>query len=59
MIASGGVTHLTRSGDVVVDAAPAGGVKALKLVPKLRVDRGSNRSEGWGNVRRSQRCLVH
>ena len=38
MISSGGIPHLTHSGDIiVVDAAPAGGVKALKLVPKLKL----------------------
>lgn len=62
MVASGGIPHLTRNGDIVVDAAPAGGLKALKLVPKLKVgrDRESDRAESWRKERRgSQRCLVH
>ena len=62
MVASGGIPHLTRNGDIVVDAAPAGGLKALKMVPTLKVDkdRESDRAEHWGKERRgSQRCLVH
>ena len=60
IISSGGIPHLTRNGDIIVDAAPAGGVKALKLVPKLKVGRDRDGGENWGNARRrSQRCLVH
>ena len=60
MVSSGGIPHLTPRGDIVVDSAPAGAVRALKLVPKLKVDR--NRAEDWGNARRrrgSQQCPVH
>ena len=58
MVSSDGIPHLTHSGDIVVDAASAGVVRALKLVPKLKVDR--DMAEHWGNVRRgSQQCLVH
>ena len=50
--------HLTPRGDVVVDTAAAGAVRAVKLVPKLKVDR--DRAENWGNTRKgSQLCLVH
>ena len=60
MATSGGIPHLTRNGDIVVDAAPAGAGRALKLVPKLKVDRDRARVENWGKERRgSQRCLVH
>ena len=59
MVSSGSIPHLTSRGDVVVDTVPAGAVRVLKLVPKLRVDRDRIRAEGWGKARRgSQRCLV-
>lgn len=60
MVFSGGIPHLTRNGDIVVDAAQAGAGRALKPVRKLKVDRGRERGENRGKERRgSQRCLVH
>ena len=58
MVSSGGIPHLTPRGDIVVDSTPAGAARALKLVPKLKVDR--DRREDWGKARRgSQQCRVH
>lgn len=61
MVSLGGSPHLTASGDIVIGAAPAGSIGALKLVPKLKAPETEKEVEkSWDNRRRaSQQCLVH